>query len=123
MCADSFLASLHHVHILSFLYYNVQASPILDGSGSSATEPSCATIVCAEGYKCMELPEGDKCVNAECDVDCSNEPHSPLCASNGHTYDNECEFVYQRCIEEEDWSIIYPGKCKLAGSTNYACVL
>lgn len=86
----------HDDMILAYL----QAAPF-------STEGSGIDCSCPEGFWC----DGNSCVS-NCDLECSNEAYSPLCATNGETYNNMCEFERQKCIQEQNWQIIYMDKCE-----------
>ncbi|XP_072222987.1 agrin isoform X2 [Leuresthes tenuis] len=64
---------------------------------------TCGGIVC---------PWGTQCVQNLCECpQCSDEGYSPVCGSDGNTYDNECELRRFSCMREKRIDVAKPGSC------------
>ncbi|KAM4563522.1 agrin isoform 2-T2 [Odontesthes bonariensis] len=64
---------------------------------------TCGGIVC---------PWGTQCVQNLCECPkCTNEGYSPVCGSDGNTYDNECELRRASCLRERRIDVAKPGSC------------
>ena len=80
------------------------------------------TIVCV-------LPDLDPCIDVTCHyhclckafgpndarcvaVDSCPSYQEPVCSSNGTTYDNECLFRQEMCIQRLNFSVQHPGSCE-----------
>lgn len=57
----------------------------------------CSTILC------------DRCV---CNIDCSHISFNPVCASDGHSYDNPCQVKEASCQKQERIEVKYLGHCQ-----------
>lgn len=66
----------------------------------------CRGVSCKYGASC----ELGVCV---CPTDCPSGPEEPVCASNMHTYTNECEMQKQACLTEPPLSltVVFYGDC------------
>lgn len=47
-----------------------------------------------------------------CDDNCNSTSFQPICASDGHTYYNECTFKVESCKQRRELKILFNGKCE-----------
>ncbi|XP_057686455.1 agrin isoform X5 [Corythoichthys intestinalis] len=64
---------------------------------------TCGNTVCAWGARCVR----SKC---EC-PSCSGEAFSPVCGSDGTTYENECELRLSSCVQKKRIDVANSGRC------------
>ncbi|XP_053280013.1 agrin isoform X2 [Pleuronectes platessa] len=64
---------------------------------------TCGSTVCAWGARCVQ----NKCKCPEC----SGESLSPVCGSDGTTYDNKCELGVYSCMQKSRIDVAKAGSC------------
>ncbi|XP_023187509.1 agrin isoform X3 [Xiphophorus maculatus] len=57
--------------------------------------------------------QSGRCV---CPSECV-ESHQPVCGSDGHTYQSECELNVRSCTEQVELRVVSQGECKMCGNT------
>lgn len=67
---------------------------------------------CPPGEFCAEKEDGTKYCKKECLQNCTDVAESNVCASNGKTYQNDCEMKKAACEENRDIIVEYSGPCK-----------
>ncbi|KYO31536.1 agrin isoform C [Alligator mississippiensis] len=65
---------------------------------------SCGSTVCSFGSKCV----GGQCVCLRCE----RQPFSPVCGSDGVTYDNPCELHVASCQQKKTIEVSRTGPCE-----------
>ncbi|XP_031724777.1 agrin isoform X6 [Anarrhichthys ocellatus] len=64
---------------------------------------TCGNTVCAWGARCVQN-------TCECPP-CSGEAFSPVCGSDGATYNNECELLTSSCKQQRRIHVVKSGSC------------
>uniref|UniRef100_A0A665WYQ5 Agrin n=1 Tax=Echeneis naucrates TaxID=173247 RepID=A0A665WYQ5_ECHNA len=64
---------------------------------------TCGSTICAWGARCIQ----NKC---EC-PQCLDETFSPVCGSDGTTYNNKCEVRLSSCMQKRRIDVAKPGSC------------
>lgn len=74
----------------------------------AASIDPCADVKCDFHASCVPLENGEyTCV---CPQFCTKE-YSPVCATDGRTYDNECNMERESCLNEKTLFVESPGEC------------
>ena len=69
----------------------------------------CIDVTCHYHCLCKAFgPNDARCVA----VDSCPSYQEPVCSSNGTTYDNECLFRQEMCIQRLNFSVQHPGSCE-----------
>ncbi|KAK3869875.1 hypothetical protein Pcinc_024845 [Petrolisthes cinctipes] len=71
-------------------------------------EDPCEHMVCQKGEVC--LADDGRVPRCQCNSTCPSTL-SPVCASDGTTYSNECTMNFEGCRRREVLTILYRGKC------------
>uniref|UniRef100_A0A674B4M9 Transmembrane protein with EGF-like and two follistatin-like domains 2a n=1 Tax=Salmo trutta TaxID=8032 RepID=A0A674B4M9_SALTR len=82
-----------------------------DGEGSAETgqKETSTCDICQFGAECDVDAEDVWCV---CNIDCSHISFNPVCASDGHSYDNPCQVKEESCQKQERIEVKYLGHCQ-----------
>ncbi|KAL9975449.1 hypothetical protein ACROYT_G012610 [Oculina patagonica] len=69
----------------------------------------CLDVTCHYHGLCKAFgPRDARCV---C-VDSCPSYHEPVCSSNGTTYDNECLYKQEMCLQKLNFTVQHPGSCE-----------
>ena len=69
----------------------------------------CIDVTCHYHCLCKAFgPNDARCVA----VNSCPSYQEPVCSSNGTTYDNECLFRQEMCIQRLNFSVQHPGSCE-----------
>ncbi|XP_042215091.1 agrin-like [Homarus americanus] len=68
----------------------------------------CGHVVCQAGQKC--LVDDARVPRCQCNSTCPSTL-SPVCASDGTTYSNECVMNFEACSRRQVLSVLYRGEC------------
>ncbi|XP_078383744.1 uncharacterized protein LOC144666222 [Oculina patagonica] len=69
----------------------------------------CLDVTCHYHGLCKAFgPHDARCV---C-VDSCPSYHEPVCSSNGTTYDNECLYKQEMCLQQLNFTVQHPGSCE-----------
>ncbi|XP_028399649.1 neurogenic locus notch homolog protein 2-like isoform X2 [Dendronephthya gigantea] len=75
----------------------------------AATIDPCVDVKCDFHASCVPMENGEHI--CECPQFCTKE-YSPVCATDGHTYDNECYMDMESCLNKELLFVESRGECK-----------
>ena len=79
----------------------------------------CTDVTCHYHCLCKAFgPNDARCV-AE---DTCPSYQEPVCSSNGTTYDNECLFRQEMCLQRLNFSVQHPGSCEGQTDNNLLCI-
>ena len=111
---------LHFLKHFSADIYNTKLIKCIYFFFFLGTNP-CDLIKCGPGQEC----DIDQFGVASCQCPPSCEPKmQPVCGSNGHTFDNECELKRQSCLLRQELSVMHEGECgKYRYTFNYLIIL
>ena len=83
----------------------------------------CAGFKCQlQGQKCVVSKSGSP--SCTCNESC-NSKHSPVCADDGRTYQNQCLMDAEACRRKVQLRVVNSGKCREPGAyhvTVVACI-
>ncbi|XP_014019386.1 tomoregulin-2a [Salmo salar] len=95
-----------------------------EGSAETGQKETSTCDICQFGAECDVDAEDVWCV---CNIDCSHISFNPVCASDGHSYDNPCQVKEESCQKQERIEVKYLGHCQgdimtgtKAGDEHYA---
>ena len=78
----------------------------------------CIDVTCHYHCLCKAFGLNDaRCVA----VDSCPSYQEPVCSSNGTTYDNECFFRQEMCLQQLNFSVQHPGSCEGKKGLNALC--
>lgn len=80
-----------------------------EGSAENAQKETSTCDICQFGAECDVDDEDVWCV---CNIDCSHISFNPVCASDGHSYDNPCQVKEASCQKQEKIEVRVLGHCQ-----------
>uniref|UniRef100_A0A1A8MLG3 Transmembrane protein with EGF-like and two follistatin-like domains 2 n=2 Tax=Nothobranchius TaxID=28779 RepID=A0A1A8MLG3_9TELE len=80
-----------------------------EGSSETGQKETSTCDICQFGAECDVDAEDVWCV---CNIDCSHISFNPVCASDGHSYDNPCQVKEASCQRQERIEVKYLGHCQ-----------
>uniref|UniRef100_A0A674B2W8 Transmembrane protein with EGF-like and two follistatin-like domains 2a n=1 Tax=Salmo trutta TaxID=8032 RepID=A0A674B2W8_SALTR len=80
-----------------------------EGSAETGQKETSTCDICQFGAECDVDAEDVWCV---CNIDCSHISFNPVCASDGHSYDNPCQVKEESCQKQERIEVKYLGHCQ-----------
>ncbi|KAI3356512.1 hypothetical protein L3Q82_017722, partial [Scortum barcoo] len=80
-----------------------------EGSAEAGQKETSTCDICQFGAECDVDAEDVWCV---CNIDCSHISFNPVCASDGHSYDNPCQVKEASCQKQERIEVKYLGHCQ-----------
>uniref|UniRef100_A0A3P8WKA8 Transmembrane protein with EGF-like and two follistatin-like domains 2a n=1 Tax=Cynoglossus semilaevis TaxID=244447 RepID=A0A3P8WKA8_CYNSE len=80
-----------------------------EGSSETGQKETSTCDICQFGAECDVDAEDVWCV---CNIDCSHISFNPVCASDGHSYDNPCQVKEASCQKQERIEVKYLGHCQ-----------
>ncbi|XP_026232609.1 tomoregulin-2a [Anabas testudineus] len=80
-----------------------------EGSAETGQKETSTCDICQFGAECDVDAEDVWCV---CNIDCTHISFNPVCASDGHSYDNPCQVKEASCQKQERIEVKYLGRCQ-----------